>query len=602
MRHVFTLVFWALGILAPSLMHGQNTYQSLITVPDSSCSATRVSAAPSGDIFVAGNFLDNNAVTTASLLTKLSSDGSLQWSKKWEAPDQIVDIRDIAATASGGVIVTIAYYLNNGFRNEIVALDATGETKWTKLLDNNANWGISDINVLQNGYLLSGYFSGTNSRSALIKIDENGNTLWSRQFNNVEIAPRALFEDTNGDLFLPGRSGVKGTLVRLSANGDLLKATDITVDGSEALGVLFSCVKTANDSLVLSGYDLDFHALLVKVDKNGNPGTSVYLATPNSIVFGVGSTSDASGNVYLNLLEDATSTRAMVAKLNSKLELVWANRFGNDSAIRTFSYDLTNSPSDGALLLCGNQFFGTASSVSFLVKTNTDGEVKGACCPTSVPLTRGTYKTVAAPSPVALASGLTLSNLTKSVTELVVDVNDWCPSEEKIIPDSSILVCPGNCIIFSMSNPRAGAAYQWEFAGASPDSSSLVNPGSICYNSKGDYTVLLKENGCILDTTMVKVDNPQDGFPNAFMPKPGAKNTTFRPIIQCPVEDYHLEIFNRWGDMIFEAFDPNEAWDGTVNGRPAPMDVYVYRVQYFATRDGERKLVYEAKKELTLIR
>ena len=98
----------------------------------------------------------------------------------------------------------------------------------------------------------------------------------------------------------------------------------------------------------------------------------------------------------------------------------------------------------------------------------------------------------------------------------------------------------------------------------------------------------------------VIVDNPQDLFPNAFAPN--GFNTTFAPIIRCPVEEYYLQIFNRWGDLVFESFDVKETWNGEVYGKPAPMDTYIYRVQYYAVRDGVRQLVYEAKKEVTLIR
>lgn len=41
------------------------------------------------------------------------------------------------------------------------------------------------------------------------------------------------------------------------------------------------------------------------------------------------------------------------------------------------------------------------------------------------------------------------------------------------------------------------------------------------------------------------------------------------------------QVYNRWGQLIFSSAQPaDEAgfWDGTVDGEPAPMDVYVYRV------------------------
>jgi len=41
---------------------------------------------------------------------------------------------------------------------------------------------------------------------------------------------------------------------------------------------------------------------------------------------------------------------------------------------------------------------------------------------------------------------------------------------------------------------------------------------------------------------------------------------------------YELTIFNRWGEKLFESYDPDECWNGTVqkNGKPLPEGVYYY--------------------------
>ena len=45
-----------------------------------------------------------------------------------------------------------------------------------------------------------------------------------------------------------------------------------------------------------------------------------------------------------------------------------------------------------------------------------------------------------------------------------------------------------------------------------------------------------------------------------------------------------MRVFNRWGQMVFEKRnfapnDPNVGWDGTFNGRKAPVDVYIYTIE-----------------------
>jgi gliding motility-associated-like protein len=45
------------------------------------------------------------------------------------------------------------------------------------------------------------------------------------------------------------------------------------------------------------------------------------------------------------------------------------------------------------------------------------------------------------------------------------------------------------------------------------------------------------------------------------------------------VEEYHLMVFNRWGELIFESFDKDLGWDGYVDGKMAKQDVYVWKVE-----------------------
>ena len=39
-----------------------------------------------------------------------------------------------------------------------------------------------------------------------------------------------------------------------------------------------------------------------------------------------------------------------------------------------------------------------------------------------------------------------------------------------------------------------------------------------------------------------------------------------------------IEIYNRWGQMVFEAPHLNERWDGTFRGKECPMGTYVYQL------------------------
>jgi len=90
-------------------------------------------------------------------------------------------------------------------------------------------------------------------------------------------------------------------------------------------------------------------------------------------------------------------------------------------------------------------------------------------------------------------------------------------------------------------------------------------------------------------------------MPNAFTPNNDGENDDFKGkgYIQA-ISDYSMNIFNRWGQLVFESSDPNIGWNGLLNntGQASPQGVYVYKVSYRDPR-GERKVL---EGHLTLLR
>lgn len=72
--------------------------------------------------------------------------------------------------------------------------------------------------------------------------------------------------------------------------------------------------------------------------------------------------------------------------------------------------------------------------------------------------------------------------------------------------------------------------------------------------------------------------HPEIYVPNAFTPNGDGLHDVVIPRFGCPPSAYEFYIFDRWGNTIFQTTDPSIGWDGNVNGRPAAMDVYVYKV------------------------
>lgn len=65
--------------------------------------------------------------------------------------------------------------------------------------------------------------------------------------------------------------------------------------------------------------------------------------------------------------------------------------------------------------------------------------------------------------------------------------------------------------------------------------------------------------------------------PQAFSPNGDFQHDIFLPKM-LNVTQMKLVIFDRWGNSIFSSEDMNRGWDGYVNGNPAPVGSYSYRV------------------------
>ncbi len=67
-------------------------------------------------------------------------------------------------------------------------------------------------------------------------------------------------------------------------------------------------------------------------------------------------------------------------------------------------------------------------------------------------------------------------------------------------------------------------------------------------------------------------------FPNAFTPTHDNLNERYvTPGIY--IKEYHITIFNRWGEKVFESFSMDDNWDGNYQGKPAQQDAYAVIVE-----------------------
>ncbi len=118
----------------------------------------------------------------------------------------------------------------------------------------------------------------------------------------------------------------------------------------------------------------------------------------------------------------------------------------------------------------------------------------------------------------------------------------------------------------------------------------------------GAYWLQIRNTfGCTSEDGIVIRKGCHIDIPNAFSPNGDGYNDYFfpRPLLSRNVHTYKMQLFDRWGQLLFETTQPNgRGWDGRFMGRDQPEGVYVYRIE-IVFGEGGREL-YEG--HVTLLR
>ncbi|PSR12265.1 MAG: hypothetical protein DA408_05155 [Bacteroidetes bacterium] len=101
------------------------------------------------------------------------------------------------------------------------------------------------------------------------------------------------------------------------------------------------------------------------------------------------------------------------------------------------------------------------------------------------------------------------------------------------------------------------------------------------------YAVVTYRNACGVLTDSVLLQLLDYRIPTIFSPNGDGVNDVFKPFIQGTVDQLTMEIYNRWGQLVFATNDPaNFGWDGLYKGQPAPADVYLYHIRLGITGEN----------------
>lgn len=80
--------------------------------------------------------------------------------------------------------------------------------------------------------------------------------------------------------------------------------------------------------------------------------------------------------------------------------------------------------------------------------------------------------------------------------------------------------------------------------------------------------------------------------PSAFSPNGDGLNDRFMPVYSPGCEalrHYVLQVYNRWGQLVFRSYKPERGWDGHYGGEAAGTGTYFYQLSYTDGRGQEVK-------------
>jgi len=118
-------------------------------------------------------------------------------------------------------------------------------------------------------------------------------------------------------------------------------------------------------------------------------------------------------------------------------------------------------------------------------------------------------------------------------------------------------------------------------------SCDTCNPTTTFPKTTTTFTVgLTDELGCVNSDKLTVFVTSNINAPNAFTPNGDGMNDLFL-LKTYRIDKFNLQIFNRWGELLFQTSDKTHGWNGHYKGVISKNDVYIWKVKYTSI-SGER--------------
>ncbi|MCK5843210.1 MAG: PQQ-like beta-propeller repeat protein, partial [Victivallales bacterium] len=295
----------------------------------------------------------------------------------------------VAQTSDGGYIVSGETCSFGAGNNDVylVKIDAEGDTIWTRTYGGDENeYGKSVAQTSDGGYIVAGYtysFGAGEFDVYLIKTDSEGDTIWTRTYGGSNWDwGESVAQTSDGGYIIAGGTKSFGAgerdvyLVKTDALGDTLWTR--TYGGSdEDYG--YSIALTTDGGFIIAGYTESFGAgrsdvYLIKTDGGGDTiWTRTYGGIYSDLGYSVALTSDG-GHIIAGMTKSfgADSADIYLIKTDTSGDTIWTRTYGGSESDYGWSIAQTT---DGGYIVAGwTKSFGAGEHDVYLVKTDSDGD------------------------------------------------------------------------------------------------------------------------------------------------------------------------------------------------------------------------------------
>lgn len=400
--------------------------------------------------YVVAGYSTNAQGNKDALLMALDNAGNALWTKICEGAAD--DVFTQVSIENDGGFLAVGHTSSAGMGGSdlmVVKTDIFGNTIWRKTFGNgNEETGqtFGQILKVSGGYIISGIQYGfTNnglSGTGIIRLDNLGNTVWSRSCNAEDGWNIVSCTYMSGDtIFAGGGADGDACLLKLNANnGDLYSAIRYAGAENESLYHVFP---TQDGNLVLSDATwtpsnyTETWFWINKTDRNGNYiWSKVYQHAGTSLRGGAIPVADG-GYVFAPFDNfDTEQGDAVLAKVDGSGNLLWSYQYGGQAGDRLLKVKETP---DGGLVAVGHTRSVDGTDKIMVVRTTANGLVPG-CCPNSYQLTTQDYYPDIIPRSFSMGAFANGSGSFLSSTFTSPAVTPFCSSTQPAISRTVDLV------------------------------------------------------------------------------------------------------------------------------------------------------------------